>query len=105
MNSDPRSAVVVLDGANFPTWKMQMRMILMKQNVWRIVQGTEVAPAEEDGVAYRKFMERRDRALASIVLGIDAKLLYLLGDPQDPVQVWQLLCNQFQKKTWSNKLA
>ena len=50
-------------------------------------------------------MERRDRALANIVLGIDAKLLYLLGDPQDPVQVWQLLCNQFQKKTWSNKLA
>ena len=71
----------------------------MKLNVWRIVEGTEVAPAEEDLVAYRKFMERRDRALANIVLGVDAKLLYLLGDPQDPVQVWTQLSNQFQKKT------
>ena len=77
----------------------------MKLNVWRIVEGTEVAPAEEDVGAYRKFIERRDRALANIVLGVDAKLLYLLGDPQDPVQVWKLLSNQFQKKTWSNKLA
>ena len=32
-------------------------------------------------------------------------MLYLLGDPQDPEEVWRLLSNQFQKKTWANKLA
>ena len=32
--------------------------------------------------------------------------MYLLGtDPKDPTEVWQLLCDQFQKRTWANKLA
>ena len=32
-----------------------------------------------------KFIARRDQALATVVLLIDPSLLYLLGDPQDPV--------------------
>ena len=31
-------------------------------------------------------------------------LLYLIGDPEDPITVWQKLAGQFQKKTWANKL-
>ena len=77
----------------------------MKMGVWRIVDGTEDAPDEYDAVAYRKYVERRDKALASIVLAVHPSLLYLLGDPQDPEEVWEKLCNQFQKKTWANKLV
>ena len=29
----------------------------------------------------------------------------MLGDPQDPAVVWKKLCDQFQKKTWANKLT
>ena len=105
--ADPRSgsAVVPLTGTNFATWKIQCRMLLMKMGVWRIVDGTEDAPDEYDVVAYRKYVERRDKALASIVLAVHPSLLYLLGDPQDPEEVWEKLCNQFQKKTWANKLV
>ena len=104
--TDPsRSAVVVLNDTNFPTWKIQMRMILMKLGVWRIVEGREVAPDEDDAAAFRKYLDRRDKALANIVLGVSTKLLYLIPDPQDPEEVWECLCNQFQKKTWANKLA
>lgn len=31
--------------------------------------------------------------------------LYLVGDPTDPAVVWTKLSDQFQKKTWANKLA
>lgn len=31
-------------------------------------------------------------------------MLYLLGDPEDPKAVWKKLEEQFQPKTWSNKL-
>ena len=49
---------------------------------------------------YAKFMARRDRALATIVLSVEPSLLYLIGDPvADPVAVWQKLADQFQKKT------
>ena len=36
---------------------------------------------------------------------IDPSLLYLLGDPEDPKVVWKKLADEFQKKTWANKLA
>ena len=60
--------------------------------------------AETDG-AYSKFITRKNRALAIIVLSIDSSLLYLIGDPTDPTVVWERLSTQFQKKTWANKLA
>ena len=40
------------------------------------------------------------------MLAVEPSLLYLLGpDPDDPAVVWKKLADQFQKKTWSNKLA
>ena len=49
--------------------------------------GTEVAPGEvEDG--HGKFVSRRDKALAIVVLSVDPTLLYLIGEPTDPKAVW-----------------
>lgn len=93
----------LLRGNNYPTWSIQCRMVLIRDGVWGIVSGTETAPTEADKLL--KFQTRSDKALATIVLAIDPALLYLLGDPVDPVAVWKTLQNQFQKKTWANKLA
>ena len=60
----------------------------MKENLWSTVSGTEVAPAATEAEKLAKFEARRDRALATIVLSVDTSLLYLLGDPEDPVIVW-----------------
>ena len=70
---DAKSGIVPLDGNNFSTWKIQCRMSLMKQGVWQIVNGTEVAPANL--TALRKFNDRKDRALAGIVLSVKPSLL------------------------------
>ena len=37
------------------------------------------------------------------MLSVEPSLLYLIGDPEDPVVVWKKLTDQFQKKTWANK--
>ena len=95
---------VALNGKNYPTWKVQCRMALMKDGLWGIVGGTEVDPGEDHADAHTKFMSRRDRALAIVVLSVEPSLLYLIGDPVDPVTVWKKLMDQFQKKTWANKL-
>ena len=99
-------SLVPLNGSNYPTWKVQCRMALVRDGLWGIVEGTETAPPVE-GTADRrsKFIARRDRALATIVLAVEPSLLYLIGDPEDPVVVWQKLQDQFQKKTWANKLV
>ena len=40
------------------------------------------------------------------MLSVNPTLLYLLGpDPENPAVVWKKLGNEFQKKTWKNKLA
>lgn len=96
--------VVPLNGSNYPTWKVQCRMALMKEGVWNIVNGLERPPSTSEESQYAKFASRRDRALATIVLSVDPSLLYLIGDPEDPIIVWKKLADQFQKKTWANKL-
>ena len=99
--------VVPLNGSNYGTWKVQCRMALVKDGLWSIVSGTgtETAPADTEAEKFAKFVSRRDKALAIIVLSVDPSLLYLLGDPEDPVAVWKKLSDQFQKKTWANKLS
>ena len=97
-------SIVLLNGANDPTWKILCQMALMHDGVWGIVDGSEVAPITTDDW-YQKFMSRSNKVLVTIVLSLDPSLLYLIGDPQDPKTVWTKLSDQFQKKTWENKLV
>ena len=94
--------VVPLNGENYSMWKVQCRMALMKEGLWGLVSGTEPEPADAGGRP--AYLARRDKALAIIVLAVDTKLLYLLGDPVDPQVVWKKLADQFQRKSWANKL-
>ena len=99
-------SVIPLNGTNYPSWKVQCRMALVREGLWGIVAGTKEPP--DRGTypdKYAKFMSRRDKALATIVLAIDPSLLYIIGDPEDPAAVWRKLSGQFQKKTWANKLS
>ena len=69
-----------------------------------IVNGTERAPAE-NAEQQARFAARSDKALATIVLAIEPSLLYVIGAvPMDPVKIWKALADQFQRKTWANKL-
>ena len=70
--------------------------------MWSIVNETESVLTEAD--AYRKYLSRKDCALAMIVLSVDPFLLYIIGDPIDPTIVLKKLAYQFQKKTLANKL-
>ena len=104
--SEMKTGVVVpLNGTKYPTWKLQCRMALMKGGLWGIVNGIKSAHNREaDAKRHTKFVSRRDRALALIVLSVEPSLLYLIGDPKDPLEVWKKLFDTFQKNTWANKL-
>ena len=94
--------VIPLDGKNYPTWKIQCRMALMKDSLWDIISGIEPLSDERNADARRKFMTRSDRALTIIVLAVDPSLLYLLGDPKDPRAVWQYNFNAKPGQTSCN---
>jgi hypothetical protein len=77
-------------------------MALMREGIWSIVDGSETSldpDSAETRDSYLKFVSGRDKALATIVLSIDPSLLYLIGEPEDPIVVWRKLNNQFQKPT------
>ena len=79
-------------------------MALMKDGLWSIVSGSERPSNPANANKHTKLAARRDHALATIVLSVESSLLYLIGDPKDPIIVWQKVADQFQKKTWANKL-
>ena len=83
----------------YPTWKVQCRMALVRDGLWGIVEGTETAPPAE-GTADRrsKFIARRDRALATIVLAVEPSLLYLIGDPKTPLLFGRSSRTSFRRK-------
>ncbi|KAK4325723.1 hypothetical protein Pmani_003666 [Petrolisthes manimaculis] len=102
--AEHKSTVVPLDDSIYATWKVQCKMALIKEDVWSLVDGTEPIPDPTETNKYSKYVLKKNKALAIVVLSVDPKLLYLLGEPEDPKKVWNKLADQFQKKTWSNKL-
>jgi len=40
-------SIVTLNGINYPTWKVQCRIALMKDSLWGIVSRTETSPQED----------------------------------------------------------
>ena len=98
------SVIAPLCGSNYATWKLKCKMSLLKDNLWGIVSGSEKFPAINEVGAQDAYSQRRDKALAIIVLSVDPSLLYLLGDLEDPKTAWDCLQKQFQKKSWANKL-
>uniref|UniRef100_A0A1X7UEC8 DUF4219 domain-containing protein n=1 Tax=Amphimedon queenslandica TaxID=400682 RepID=A0A1X7UEC8_AMPQE len=90
------SMVVPLNGTNYSTWKVQCKVALVKEGLWNVVIEMEVAPTDNTTQEYANFMVRYNRALATIVLTVDPALLYLLGEPDSSVTVWEKLASQFQ---------
>jgi len=54
-------------------------MALLKDSLWGIVNGTETPPQQVDAEKYAKFVIRKDRTLALVVLTLEPSLLYLIG--------------------------
>ena len=50
--------VIPLNGSNYPTWKVQCRMALMKDGLWSIVSGSERPPDIAVADKYAKFAAR-----------------------------------------------
>ena len=96
---DSTLIIIQLNECKYPTYKIQDKMNLMKEDLYRIATGKETQPDGTDqnggAVTVAQFLKRRDRRLALLVLSIEPKLQYLLGDPTDPVVVWKKLQSTF----------
>ena len=76
----------------------------MRDDLYDIVTGHEQAPSSTDNQAVVSFRKRKQKALSTIVLSIDASQLHLVGEATDPKLLWEKLQSQFQGPTWANRL-
>ena len=82
--------LVPLNGTNYATLKVQCKMALIRDGVWNIVNGTEIVPDSRTEMGlHAKYLSRKDRALATIVLSLEPSLVYQIGDPDDLGVVWK----------------
>ena len=73
-------------------------MALVHDGLWVIVNGTETAQDKGEADRHSNFLARWDHALTTIVLADEATLLYLNGDPEDPVVIWKNYRINFRRK-------
>lgn len=105
MATSTTSKLIKLNGNNYPAWKLQLRMALIRDDLWDIVSSSEKAPSGEAATAdaTKTFKTCSNKALLMIVLSLKPELHYLVGrEPEDPVAVWKLLAVHFECKTWGN---
>lgn len=92
-----------LDESNWSTWKFQMKHLLMAKEVWGHVDGTVVQP-ENDPAAQASFAKCKQKAMATLVMGISSSLIYLITSCDNPKDIWDTLRAQFERNTLANKL-
>jgi len=79
---------------NYPVWKQIIRRVLIAKKAYDILTGVELLPVG-NCVALRPLQEswhdRANKALAQIHLGCCDKLLPLIDDTDDPVEMREAL--------------
>ena len=76
MNVSAMSRIETLNKDNYDTWKMQMQAILVKNNAWKYVNGTNVKTelvADDDGISAQARAEWDDndsKAMSDLILSI-----------------------------------
>ena len=76
----------------------------MREDLSGFIDGTKIAPGEDNPTALASYSKRSNKALSLIVLSIEPRLLYIIGEPKDPLTVWEKLSATYMKKTWANRL-
>ena len=93
-----------LDGANWSTWKFQMRHLLLAKGLWEYVDGTATLADDANAQAQADFRQKSQKAFSTIVLAISTSQLYLVTSCEGPHDAWEALRTNFERDSLANKL-
>ena len=69
MSTPAGLAIKRLGDANYKTWQVDMRNVLMREGLWRVTQSEKGAPASNASEAdIERYEEKKERASATIQL-------------------------------------
>jgi hypothetical protein len=87
-----------LNNVNWSTWKVVMKALLVKKNLWDVVSGHETLPASGPNTkAVRTFRWKQAEAIAEITLRVETPQFSFIQD-DDPHVVWDALAAVHQTR-------
>ena len=75
-STDEKWTIEKLSGANWSTWKFQMKHLLLAKELWGMVDGTETLAEDAATTARSEFQKKSQKAFSTLVLAIGTSQLY-----------------------------
>lgn len=99
---EKNSNIEKLNNTNYFTWKYQIELVLIKEDLWDVV--VEEQPESSERVAAR-WNKRDARARATIGLSVEKGQLVHIRDKRTAMETWNALKNVHEKDTLTNRVS
>jgi Domain of unknown function (DUF4219) len=93
MAENSKTSIMKLNEENYGDWSMMMEAILVRKQLWDIVNGEKMRPLGSENLAPSKnFIRKQAEAHAELVLAVESsQLLHLCNS--NPAKIWEDLKN------------
>ena len=103
-STDEKWTIEKLNGANWSTWKFQMKQLLLAKELWGMVDGTETLAADAEAAVRTEFQKKSQKEFSMLVLVIGTSQLYLVTSCETPKDTWDVLRSHYERNTLAKKL-
>src|SRR5215218_6681314 len=97
MNNMPASKK--LNAHNYHDWRFRVQLILMKEGLWKLIDGKRKAPSSksDDSAALEKWENDCESTFATICLAISNTELPRVKECKTAMEVWKKLADIYEK--------
>ena len=105
MAENLKPSVMKLNEENYGDWSMMMEAILVRKQLWDIVNGEKTRPlGSENSAPIKNFIRKQAKARAELVLAVKSSQLPHLCN-SDPAKIWEDLKNIHEAQGLASRLA
>lgn len=88
-----------LNGANYRSWKFNMKMTLVQRELWQHITGEASLPVDHTPEEGERFKNKENKALATIALGVEPEHQIHILDCEKASDAWEALQRIFEPKS------
>lgn len=101
----PRAySIPLLTAANYSTWSIKIEMLLIRSELWTVVNGTEVTPPESDVARLAAWRLKDSKARSDILLHCGEKQLITFRPLPTSKAVWDRIKQLYEKSNTASQV-
>ena len=105
MAENSKNSVMKLNEINYADWSMMMEAVLVRKQLWDVVNGEKTKPmGSENSSVVKSFIRKQAEARAELVLAVESSQLPHLRNA-DPSKIWEDLKNIHKARGFASRLA